>query len=339
MRPSPLKKSLPFILVGVALAIYFSINPPRLEHVAVLALLGGLCFAADWSRDLAVALVPAGIFGYAYDSLRLFAERSYHAVIVEPIYRAEQYLFGWTGSGELGPVDFFRDHHHLAIDLLAGMLYSTHVPSILIFGVYLWWRSWKGEEVSATADKMAPKAGRRDKQQARVHRFMWGYLIFNLLGFVVWVVFPVAPPWYVEHYGFAAPGEAIPGDPAALARVDAFVGYPHFSSIYREATYVFGAMPSLHVAPAFWIAFWARLRPIKWAASLYAAMMSFFAVYLGHHYIIDVLAGAALAWAVYLALAHTRLGELPDRAAARIKEALDDLLEPRARQEEATSEA
>ncbi|MFW6057515.1 MAG: phosphatase PAP2 family protein, partial [Persicimonas sp.] len=204
--------------------------------------------------------------------------------------------------------------------------------------VYLWWRSWKGDEVSATESKEASKVGRRGKPKARVHRFMWGYLIFNLLGFMVWVLFPVAPPWYVEQYGFGAPGEAIPGDPAALARVDAVLGYAYFSSIYREATYIFGAMPSLHVAPAFWIVLWARIRPIKGVAALYAAMMSFFAVYLGHHYIIDVLAGAALASAVYYALAHTRLGELPDRAAARIKSAIDDLLEPRA-QQEAPSEA
>ena len=314
MNRSPLKKFVPVIVVVLAFTLYGAVNPFRAEHMALVGLFVVLAVASRATRDLAVALVPAAIFGLVYDLLRLFADQSYHAVVVEPVYRLEQALFGWITpqAGDLGLVDFFRDHHHIAIDLLAGMFYSTHVPSIILFGLYLWWRSWRDD----------------GEEESRLHRFMWGYLVFNVLGFVVWITMPVAPPWYVEQYGLSAPGSAILGDPAGLSRVDAWLGYPHFTNIYEQATYVFGAFPSLHVAPSIWIALWTRKTGIRAAAWLYAASMSFFAVYLSHHYLIDVIAGGALAGAVYFALAHTRLGEWPDRAAEMIRRSFADILNP-----------
>jgi membrane-associated phospholipid phosphatase len=329
VRQSLLKKFTPVIAVVLALTLYGAVNPFRVEHFALVALFIGLAVASRATRDLAVALVPAAIFGLVYDLLRLFADRSYHAVIVEPVYHLEQALFGWLTpeAGDLGPVDFFREHHHIAVDLLAGFWYSTHVPAVILFGLYLWWMHWR--EDGSKESKAA---------ESRLHKFMWGYLAFNVLGFIVWIVFPVAAPWYVEQYGFLAPGEPILGDPAALGRVDQWLGYPHFSQIYEQGTYVFGAMPSLHVAPSFWIAIWARKTPLRVATWTYAAVMSFFAVYLGHHYIIDVLAGGLLAVAVYAALAHTRLGHWPERAAESIRASFSEIFSPEGKPEEARAE-
>lgn len=314
MNRSPLKKFVPVIIVVVALTLYGAVNPFRAEHMALVSLFVVLAVASRATRDLAVALVPAAIFGLVYDLLRLFADQSYHSVVVEPIYRIEQALFGWITPqpGDLGLVDFFREHHHIAIDILAGLFYSTHVPSVILFGLYLWWRSWRDD----------------GQDESRLHKFMWGYLVFNVLGFIVWITMPVAPPWYVEQYGFSAPGSAILGDPAGLGRVDAWLGYPHFTSIYEQGTYVFGAFPSLHVAPSIWIALWTRKTGMRLAAWTYALSMSFFAVYLSHHYLIDVIGGGLVAGAVYFALAHTRLGQWPDRAADVIRSSFADILNP-----------
>jgi membrane-associated phospholipid phosphatase len=319
VRDSALKKFTPVIVVALALTLYSAVNPFRVEHFALVGLFVVLAAASRATRDLAVALVPIAIFGLIYDLLRLFADHSYHAVIVEPIYRVEQTLFGWMTSApnDLGPVDFFREHHHLAIDLMAGFWYSTHVPAVILFGLYLWWMHWSGD---------GSQEGR--EAEIRLHKFMWGYLAFNVLGFVVWIATPVAAPWYVQQFGFSAPGGPIAGDPAALGRVDQWLGYPHFTQIYEQGTYVFGAMPSLHVAPSIWIALWARRTPLRLATWVYAAAMSFFAVYLGHHYVIDVLAGGLLAAMVYAALAHALIGEWPGRASDYIRSSLADILRP-----------
>ncbi|MFW5967180.1 MAG: phosphatase PAP2 family protein, partial [Persicimonas sp.] len=190
----------------------------------------------------------------------------------------------------------------------AGLLYSTHVPAAVLFGIYLWWRCRR--DTSSDGDR-------------RVHPFMWGYLLMNLIGFVIWVCMPVAPPWYVEKYGLSAPSGPVLGDPAALERVDLLLGYAHFQSIYEQATYVFGAFPSMHVAPGVWVALWARRPSLRVIAVLYACLMSFFAVYLTHHYIVDVLAGALLAAAVYWLMSRTRARGWSIRLAAALRRAVD----------------
>jgi membrane-associated phospholipid phosphatase len=91
--------------------------------------------------------------------------------------------------------------------------------------------------------------------------------------------------------------------PAGLARMDALLGVPLAASFYSQSANVFGAMPSLHCAYATlvaWMVFPLR-GALRWATLAFALSMVFSAVYLRHHYILDVLAGIVLAipFAVY----------------------------------------
>lgn len=303
--------------LGLLLALYGWLNPLRLGHGGVLLAFLILLVASRASRSLAVALWPAAIFGFAYDLMRLLLNRAYDMTPSAVVYQLEAALFGWMSpsSGALGPVDYFARHHTLFLDLPAALWYSTHIPSVILFGLYVWWRSERGREPSAR----------------RVDRYFWGFLLFNAIGMTVWAIFPVAPPWYVAAHGLAAPeslnlGHPLWGDPAGLARVDAWLGTPYFADLYRQSTYVFGAMPSLHAAAPIWVALWARktwLRVLLWG---YALMMCFFAVYLTHHYVIDVLAGALLAGAIYGVLAHTRAGAWAIALNQWLRQWLDALL-------------
>jgi membrane-associated phospholipid phosphatase len=104
-----------------------------------------------------------------------------------------------------------------------------------------------------------------------------------------------------------------------LARVDALIGVPYFHGMYGRASDVFGAMPSLHVAYALlvviegWASFGAGLRA---AAVAFYLSMCFAAVYLDHHWVLDVVAGSAYCVAVAV-VAH----RFPRRAPVRICEA------------------
>lgn|GEM_PF-371255 len=304
-------------VLALLLALYGWLNPLRLGHGGFLLVFLVLLVASRASRSLAVAVWPAAIFGFAYDLMRLLLNRAYDMAPSAFVYHLEAALFGWMSpsSGALGPVDFFVRHHSIFLDLPAALWYSTHIPSVILFGLYLWWRSDRGREPSAR----------------RVDRYFWGFLIFNAIGMTVWAVFPVAPPWYVEAHGLVAPaalnlGHPLWGNPAGLARVDTWLGTPYFADLYRQSTYVFGAMPSLHAAAPIWVALWTRktwLRVLVWG---YALMMCFFAVYLTHHYMIDVLAGALLAGAIYGVLAHTRAGAWTVALNQWIRQWLDALL-------------
>jgi membrane-associated phospholipid phosphatase len=79
-----------------------------------------------------------------------------------------------------------------------------------------------------------------------------------------------------------------------LARVDAWLGVPYFAGMYGRASDVFGAMPSLHVAYALIVVLvgWPSLPPLWRAASLaFFFLMTFAAVYLDHHWVLDAVAG------------------------------------------------
>lgn len=269
----------------VALLFYHLLNPLRAEHFALLALLGGLWLGGRQPREFVLVFVPIALFGAIYDTLRLFARSAVARVSIAPVRELELAIFGWNAGGtRVGPVELLRDVQIPALDVVGALWYSSHVATILVFGVYLW---------------RSERRRVRTAGSSLLHRFTWGFLLLNLLGFVVQVLYPVAPPWYVEQFGYVRPDAQIPGDPAGLARVDAIIGFEYFQGVYGRAAYVFGAMPSLHVAYPVWIALHARPLVMRLGAWFYATMMAFFAVYFTHHYVLDLVAGALLSTTVY----------------------------------------
>lgn len=113
------------------------------------------------------------------------------------------------------------------------------------------------------------------------------------IGLVVSLLVPTAPPWLAAQTG----------DLPHVFRVLEDISQEVAPGTYALAYDVAGpndvaAMPSLHVAvPAVIAAIaWSRARrPLGVAAWLYVAAMAFSLVYLGEHYVVDVLAGLGVA--------------------------------------------
>jgi membrane-associated phospholipid phosphatase len=160
----------------------------------------------------------------------------------------------------------------------------------------------------------------------------------NLAGFVTYYVYPAAPPWYVAQYGLGPANFAVQASPAAAIRWDDLVGVHYFASFYGRSADVFGAIPSLHVAqPLLVFLFARRLRSpmVSWTSGLYALLVAFSAIYLQHHYLLDVLIGAAYAvvayWVAYVAASRLESadGHAPHsgaRARVRRLSAADEIL-------------
>ncbi|HEX5851482.1 MAG TPA: phosphatase PAP2 family protein [Solirubrobacteraceae bacterium] len=125
------------------------------------------------------------------------------------------------------------------------------------------------------------------------------YAVFNLGASVYWLV-PTAPPWY------AASLEANGGPrPPAVRRMMVEYGEFFWRDGWGSLYSVFGgnplaAMPSLHFATSVMAALLlAEVGPLPGALGVgYAATLGFALVYLGEHYVVDLLAGAALTGAV-----------------------------------------
>jgi hypothetical protein len=110
-------------------------------------------------------------------------------------------------------------------------------------------------------------------------------VIINLIAFVVFWRYPLAPPRMFPHLGYVD----------VVATSHAFVSWSS-SALVHDADQL-AAMPSLHVAWAIWsgLALWQLFRRRLTAvfAVAYPLTTSFVVMATGNHYLLDVLAGAA----------------------------------------------
>jgi membrane-associated phospholipid phosphatase len=123
--------------------------------------------------------------------------------------------------------------------------------------------------------------------------FLFTFVLVNFLGFIVYYTFPAAPPWYIQYHGFTF-HKLTPGNTAGLAKFDAYFNVSIFKSIYAKGSNVFAAMPSLHSSYPIIVLYYGLKNKLGKANIFFGAVMIgiwFSAVYLSHHYIVDVLAG------------------------------------------------
>lgn len=129
-------------------------------------------------------------------------------------------------------------------------------------------------------------------------------VVVNLIGLVVFLLYPVAPPRLLPGAGFldivAESGTFQSGDGAV------------------QHSNAYGSMPSLHAAWAIWVALavmtmtrkvW--LRALAW---LHVLLTFVVVVITGNHYVIDIVAGGvtvAVAWAVAPSLALPSRSQVP----------------------------
>jgi hypothetical protein len=235
-----------------------------------------ICFYAhEKSRKFIIGFSIFIIYWIVYDSMRVLPNYEVSTVHIKEPYEIEKWLFG-IKSGELilTPNEYFTLNHTRFFDFLSGMFYINWVPIPLAFGVYLYVK----EKFLFTSYSLV---------------FLWA----NLLGFVVYYIYPAAPPWYVEIYGFDL-HLGVQGNRAGLARFDEMLGIPVFENIYNKNANVLAAIPSLHAAYPVIVLYFGIMKRLGWINWFFLVFMFgiwFSAVYSGHHYIIDVVLGAAIA--------------------------------------------
>jgi membrane-associated phospholipid phosphatase len=143
------------------------------------------------------------------------------------------------------------------------------------------------------------------------------YAVFNIGASVYWLA-PTAPPWYAASLS-ANGGPQPPAVRRMMVEYGEFFWRDGWGSLYS----VFGgnplaAMPSLHFATSVMAALLlAEAGPLPGAIGFgYAATLGFALVYLGEHYAVDLLAGAALTLGV------RRLGPRAGPALSRMRRAV-----------------
>ena len=279
------------VVLRIGLAAAYLIGMARLgaagtAQIVLVAVALLVSLTGPGARRWWMTALPFAILAAVYDALGL--AKSFvvaHGVHVAGPYWFDKALFGieWHGA-KLSLNELWARHHWPAVDFVTGVAYLTYVYAVMAFALYLAWR-----------DRSA--AGRR-----RTRALGWTFLAVNLAGFITYLVFPVAPPWYVALHGFGPVDANTPASPAALVRWDQLVGIPYFAQFYAKSSDVFGAMPSLHCAYPmllFWHARELRRPALTAAAAAFQLLMCFSAIYLQHHYFCDAVAGMTVATAGY----------------------------------------
>ena len=237
---------------------------------------GGRRALRSHAARLLCGILPIGLTGVFYDGMRLVQHAGVSAQRVHlcDLRAHELALFGVTMDGQRITLhDWFQAHHSPALDVLCSIPYATFIAVCISCAIWLYVRDYP-----------------------RMVRFGWSFLALNLAAFATYHIYPAAPPWYFHAHGCTVDVRVQASEGPALARVDAMLGAPYFANVYRRSTAVFGAMPSLHCAYAFIVAIegWATWGRTARSASLtFAGLMCFAAIYLDHHWVLDVVAGGA----------------------------------------------
>jgi membrane-associated phospholipid phosphatase len=141
--------------------------------------------------------------------------------------------------------------------------------------------------------------------------FMGSFLILALAGFATYVLYPAAPPWLAAHWHYLPPVHRIfnvvIGPSQSISSFYVFI----WNHLGWDAV---AAVPSEHAALPFLCFLYARKvwKRAGWVLLPYCACVWLAIVYLGEHYVTDVIVGVAYAALAYVGV-QVALGRAPAR--------------------------
>ncbi len=290
-----LQKVLPWILMTAYVVGLILLNGLREDHVIAVGVILIASYSGPQGRKFLKFALPFLLTFMVYDSQRFYSDWIRGPIHVSEPYYFDRTFFGIpTNQGILTPNEWCQLHLTRALDLLTGFAYLTFFSIfILIAAYYNFYLSRKG------TCKLTPA---QVKQKAS--SMPWAFFWLNLIGYSTYYWYAAAPPWYVTKYGLGPARLDVPASSAGCIRFDEILGTHFFSEMYGRAADVFGAIPSLHVAyPLLAVFFAFQLGSLRVFCIFFYIWMCFSAVYLNHHYILDILWGSFYAlligWLVY----------------------------------------
>ncbi|KAJ3433458.1 hypothetical protein M0812_22417 [Anaeramoeba flamelloides] len=215
-------------------------------------------------------LIVPGLFLLSYFLIgplyNLLVPKEFQAnIVVTGLPRLEQLMVGCLVHRLLRPLV------NPVFDIICGYIYMTHYLWPAVYPLYLVYKY---------------------KDPKRVAYF---YLVLSIVancGFLTMTLFPSAPTWFFEYSiekGKLLPFSPITGNCAGMARADNILGVSWFKDFYSANPIVFGSWPSMHIAWPLTAALFDIKNWFLWAINF---LIIFSALYLEHHFLIDLICGA-----------------------------------------------
>jgi len=270
-------KNIIAVSLGSALYLIISIGLIgfKTDQIILVLVFNFLYYITVYTRNFILGFLIFIVFWIIFDYMKIFPNYRVNDIHISDLYLREKSIFGISENGIiLTPNEYFELHSNNALDIASGIFYLNWVPVPLILAFYFF-----------------------RKNRIEFLNFSLVFLFVNIIGFFLYYLYPAAPPWYVKQNGFDLYFNT-PGNEAGLARFDEYFGINVFHSLYSKSSNVFAAMPSLHSAypvVALYFGIRNRLGVINLILAIFMFGVWFSAVYSGHHYIQDVIAGASCA--------------------------------------------
>ncbi|KAH9946606.1 PAP2-domain-containing protein [Amylocystis lapponica] len=252
---------------------WLSILPSLLLKLAI-PIIYTIAVLIPFTSQFFVPATPVFAWLLTYFSSR-FIPVSYRPTIsVVLLPTLESVLYGANIS------DILTRFTHPALDIMAWLPYGVaHFVIPFVVAAFLWLF--------------------RPKEVLQLWARAFGYM--NLIGVLIQILVPCAPPWYELIYGLTPADYSMPGSAGGLARIDKLLHSNGYTLAFSTSPVIFGAFPSLHSACAtiealFISHFFPHTTRFIWC---YVAVLYWATMYLTHHYLIDVVVGSCLAVACF----------------------------------------
>jgi inositol phosphorylceramide synthase catalytic subunit len=262
--------SLVYLLLSAWLVGYKS------DQLFLIIIFNFLYFISSATHKFIIGFSIFIVYWIIFDYMKAFPNYNYNTVHIADLYNFEKKLFGINFNGKLlTPNEYWRVNGNTFLDVTAGIFYLCWIPVPLAFAAFLFFKNKK-----------------------QFLYFSLTFVLVNFLGFIVYYLYPAAPPWYVQYHGFDFHA-ATRGNTAGLVKFDNYFHAGIFKSIYSKGSNVFAAMPSLHSSYPVVVLYYGLKNRLGIINVFFAIVMLgiwFTAVYASHHYILDVLAGIVCAF-------------------------------------------
>ncbi|KAJ7280238.1 hypothetical protein C8J57DRAFT_1124853 [Mycena rebaudengoi] len=284
----------------------FLMQVPGYPHKLLIPLLFSVALLIPLTSQFFIPAIPVFAWLLMYYTSRFIPASWRPTVSVALLPALESILYGANIS------DILTRFTHPFLDIMAWLPYGLgHFLSPIFVAIFIWLF--------------------RPKEVLHLWARVFGYL--NVLGVFIQIIFPCAPPWYEVIHGLTPANYGMRGSPGGLLRIDRLFHSKGYTITFSNAPLIFGAFPSLHAGNAtlealFVSHFFPQASRIVWT---YAAVLYWATMYLSHHYLIDVVAGAILAitcFYLFLPDEFKNPATATSRAAARSKYEIYDLEAP-----------
>jgi hypothetical protein len=256
------------LMTGIMIWQGVGIAPDR---YAFVLLLGSLLIKR--TRSFLLDWVPFLFILISYDFLRSLSPTLNPRVHYQSLIDGDLFLFHQLPNLTLQQM-FFNPNHLGFLDYFTTIFYFLHFALPLAFGFLLWIYN---------------------KNYFRL--FVIALCLMSYMAWVSYVIYPAAPPWLAQEKGYISGVTKIMNQ-----TLNSFPDRFHLPTVYTKFNpNPTAAMPSMHAAYPFLVLLFSFYFFGKKALIFtpYVFMMWFSLVYLGEHYVVDILAGIIYASAFF----------------------------------------